>query len=133
MKNIHIISATLIQKTPSPLKDSRCVVRKKLFLKPGAYDKRIRDNFSENKFTDTGYINFRFIVNCDGEPGRFETIQTDLNLEEIEHHPDLVKHLLTLTAASENWNVFIRKDQPRNYYTYVSYKIVNGKITEILP
>ncbi|WP_299432865.1 hypothetical protein [uncultured Aquimarina sp.] len=99
----------------------------------GIYDRRIRSNFFKNRFNDSGYINFRFIVNCKGEPGRFETIQTNLNLEETSHNSDLVRHLLELTSNPENWNIFIHENQPRNYYTYISYKIEHGEITEILP
>jgi len=99
----------------------------------GIFDHKIRSNFLKNRFNDSGYINFRFIVNCKGEPGRFETIQTNLNLEQTSLNPDLVSHLLELTSIPEHWNIFTYKNEARNYYTYVSYKIENGEIAEILP
>ena len=107
----------------------------KIAYKPnkGIFDKTVRAKYQNKGYIDSGYLNFRFIVNCHGETGRFEIIQMNLDLEETKLNPEMVDQLFSLTASSENWNGYAIKEQPIDYYMYVSYKIENGKITEILP
>ena len=99
--------------------------------------KRFRDvvmnDSNENTFTDSGYLNFRFFVNCDGNPGMFEVIEMDLDLKETPLNKAMVDKLLHITAKPENWEIIEYDDAPKNYYMYVSYRIENGKITEIIP
>ncbi len=88
----------------------------------------------KNKYTDYGYLNYRFIVNCEGKAGWFEVIEMDLNLEKTNLNHDMVNQLLNLTSKQE-WRYFRSGEemQPINYYMYVSYRIENGEITEIIP
>ncbi|WP_053002209.1 hypothetical protein [Kordia jejudonensis] len=99
--------------------------------------KRFRDHiqtsFNDNTFTDSGYLNFRFFVNCEGNAGMFEIIQMDLDLKESPLNPQLVDSLFTLTSNPENWEIIEYYEAPRNYYMYISYRIENGKVTEIIP
>ena len=99
--------------------------------------KRFRDaintNFNNNNYTDSGYLNFRFLVNCEGNAGWFEIIEMDLDLNEKPLYKPMVDELFKFTASKENWNVLNYKNEPHNYYMYVSYRIENGKVTEIIP
>lgn len=99
--------------------------------------KRFRDrvlaSFNKNTFTDSGYLNFRFLVNCEGNAGWFEIIQMNLDLEETTLDSTMVNSLFNTTADADNWEVIEYYEAPRNYYMYVSYRIENGKITEIIP
>lgn len=92
-------------------------------------------SFNTNTYTDNGYLNFRFIVNCEGNAGWFEIIEMNLDLDEQKLNPDLVKALLNFTAQSKHWNIlnYIKTGEAYNYYNYVSYRLENGKITEIIP
>ncbi|MFK7750394.1 MAG: hypothetical protein AB8B65_18525 [Kordia sp.] len=94
---------------------------------------RISKKFNTNSFTDSGYLNFRFLVNCEGKAGWFEIIQMNLNLEEKALNSEMVNTLLKITSNAENWNVITYEETPLNYYMYVSYRIENGKVTEIIP
>lgn len=94
---------------------------------------KITAKFNSNKYTDSGYLNFRFLVNCEGKAGWFEIIQMNLDLEEYPLNENMVTQLLELTAEPNNWNIISYKNLARNYYMYVSYRIENGKITEIIP
>ncbi|WP_103069808.1 hypothetical protein [Aquimarina sediminis] len=108
----------------------------KLAYKPnkGIFDKTIRSKYQNNEYTDSGYLNFRFVINCKGEIGRVEIIQMNIDLEETELNSEMIDQLYQLTSESENWNGYTTKDQkPIDYYMYVSYKIIDGEITEILP
>ncbi len=93
----------------------------------------ILSKYENTKYTDSGYLNFRFIVNCEGKAGRFEINELNLDLVKTDLNDMMVNDLLTLTANEKNWNVFYLKDIPRNYYMYILYRIENGKVTEILP
>ena len=90
-------------------------------------------SYNFNKYSDSGYLNFRFIVNCEGRAGRFEINELNLNLEKTNLNNHLVEDLLSITAEQKNWNVFNVEGHPKNYYMYILYRIENGKITEILP
>jgi hypothetical protein len=46
-----------------------------------AIKNKLLNNLQNLKFDNSGLITFRFIVNCEGEIGRFRARSTDLNLE----------------------------------------------------
>ncbi|MGO3182557.1 MAG: hypothetical protein ACTIJ9_06960 [Aequorivita sp.] len=93
----------------------------------------ILSSYKNENYTDSGYLNFRFLVSCEGNPGWFETIQVDSNFNTTHFSKGLVSQLRNLTAQPENWNVITIEDNPVDYYMYVSYKLKDGEITEILP
>jgi len=97
------------------------------------FRKTILAVYDSSKYSDSGYLNFRFLVNCEGKPGKFEINELNLDLEKTDLNDDMVSELLTLTSDKKHWNVFYVKELPRNYYMYILYRIENGKITEILP
>lgn len=97
------------------------------------FRERLAQQYKPENFSDSGYLNYRFLVNCDGNPGWFEIIQMDLNLKEKQLDPNMVKALLTFTSNPENWNSLEIEDTAINYYMYVSYRIENGKVTEVIP
>ncbi|WP_310991535.1 hypothetical protein [Aequorivita marina] len=90
-------------------------------------------NFKSKAFTDSGYLNFRFLVSCNGNPGWFKTIQVDTTYNTTQFSEALVSQLRTLTAKPDNWNILRIEESPVDYYMYVSYKLQDGKIIEILP
>ena len=89
--------------------------------------------YKNNGYTDSGYLNFRFLVTCEGNPGWFEIIQVDENYKPTQFSKEMVAQLLSLTAQPEHWNSLTYNEKPFDYYMYVSYKIENGTIAEILP
>lgn len=97
-----------------------------------SFRKYVQTNFSKNSFTDNGYLNFRFLINCNGEIGDVETNQLNTNLELTELDADLVDELSKLTLREDNWNS-LETREVRDLYMYIIYKIENGQIVEILP
>jgi hypothetical protein len=99
--------------------------------------KQFRDailaSYKNKNYSDSGYLNFRFLVTCEGNPGWFETIQVDTDYNNTQFSKGLVSQLQALTAKPEHWNVISFDDKPVDYYMYVSYKLLNGEIIEILP
>ncbi len=98
-----------------------------------SFRENVSSNFDSSLYSDSGYVTFRFIVNCNGEPGWFNIHQTNLNYEEIALSESLVNDLLDFTKNPDYWDVRIIGTEAVDYYMYVTYRIENGKITEILP
>ncbi len=97
------------------------------------FRKYIRQNFEVANDSDNGFLNLRFIINCEGEVGNMEVNQLDVTYKPTVFSPKLVKQLVRLSSKKENWKVPIVKEKPRGSYMYLIYKIENGEIAEILP
>ena len=99
------------------------------------YRDQLFNQFNTNNYKDSGYLNFRFLVNCEGNAGWFEIIEMNLELEQQQLNSELVDELLKFTSNSEHWNIlrYPKDNTPYNYYNYISYRIENGKVTEIIP
>lgn len=99
------------------------------------FRKKVNAQFSNTEYSNSGYLNFRFLVNCEGKAGWFEIIEMNLDLEEQKFNSNLVNELLEFTSDSKHWNILRYKENntPYNYYNYISYRIENGKVTEIIP
>jgi len=94
----------------------------------------ILSKYRHQLYKDSGYISFRFLVNCKGEAGWFTISEMNLNLEKTDLNDDMVNELLSLTSKKENWNILSYNDNVAiDYYMYIIYRIENGKVTEILP
>lgn len=95
-----------------------------------AFKQMIQSNFNTNPYTDQGYLNLRFNINCDGETGNVIVTELNTDLEIISLDQKLVTELYELSMKEENWET---ADEDLNYYMYLLFKIENGKVTEILP
>jgi len=70
-------------------------------------------NYKNKNYTDSGYLNIRFIINCKGEAGRY-----------VIHEN---------TTQLKKWNPNYTHEAFRDSYMYISYRIEHGEIIEILP
>jgi hypothetical protein len=104
-------------------------------INKGHFRDQLNKQNSFSQYQDSGYLNFRFLVNCEGNAGWFEVVEMNLDLEEQKLNSNLVNNLLEFTSQPEHWNILrYKKDNtPYNYYMYISYRIENGKVTEIIP
>ena len=82
---------------------------------------------------ESGLLRIRFVVNCKGESGRFRLLSMNEDYEEISFSEDIVDQLLRLTKEYKDWRVMSYKDFESDYYFYVTFKIKDGQIKEILP
>lgn len=88
----------------------------------------------ENKIQhESGYLTFRFIVNCKGQAGWFTTEQANLNFEEKKFNQKTIGHLFEITSSLSTWNPIIVDENPHDAYFYLTYKLVDGKLIDILP
>ncbi len=97
------------------------------------FKKFIRKNYKKVNETDNGFLNLRFIINCEGEVGRMEVNELDDNYEKTKLSPEFVQQMIALSSRNSNWAVPKFDSEKRDSYMYLIYKIKNGEITEILP
>ncbi|MEO0330599.1 MAG: hypothetical protein AAF223_02790 [Bacteroidota bacterium] len=89
--------------------------------------------FKPSKKLENGYITIRFIVNCEGEAGRFRVIEMDKNYKLKNFSNELVIQLYEITRSLEGWDVLERDNQSYDYVRYITFKIQNGEIKDIMP
>ncbi len=100
--------------------------------------KNIKNYFSE-KFTpaidssQNGYLTIRFVVNCHGRTGWYRVLETDLDFNRFEFNPALKSNLLTLTKTLDQWQPGVYRNKTCDSYKFLTFKIQNGKIEDILP
>ena len=116
-----------IYKTHHGAPDDAFEVSKKRFRET------ILSEYKNENYADSGYLNFRFLVNCEGNAGWFEIVEMNLDLVETDLNDQMVNQLFKLTSNTKHWKILMLKEVPRNYYMYISYRIENGEIIEILP
>jgi lysyl-tRNA synthetase class I len=95
--------------------------------------KQIRDQYEAVKNKQSGYIRIRFIVNCNGETGRFRVIQANEQYQEQAFDESITNQLLTIVKSLDGWNTQKGKENPEDYYQYLVFKMKNGEIIEIMP
>jgi hypothetical protein len=82
---------------------------------------------------ESGYLTFRFVVNCHGEAGRFVIEESSLDYEKKEFNNETVNHLFTILHQDlKKWRPVVI-DGPKDAYFYITFKLRNGEIIEILP
>lgn len=91
-------------------------------------------NLDANKMMNqTGMLTFRFVVNCNGEAGRFIAKGYDLAYQPFDFPEETVQHLYEQMLKLKEWQVVVINDEPRDAYFYFTFKINNGEIIDILP
>lgn len=95
------------------------------------FRKRILEKFNSSNFTESGYLTLRFFINPKSEVFLYEIIEMDLNLQPTDLNDELVNELKILSFSPINWNPYL--DDNYNYYMHLTYRIDNGKVTEIIP
>lgn len=97
------------------------------------FRKTISENYINNEYNDSGFLNLRFYLNCNGEVGNVEINELNLEYEQTNLNNELVNHLVNLSIAKENWIPKEFKGKTYDSYMYLIFKIENGEVLEILP
>jgi hypothetical protein len=99
-----------------------------------AIEKDFKNKYiSFTKSKESGLIRIRFIVNCEGKTDRFRVLGMDENYNEKTFSPKITNQLLQITKDLKGWKIKRYKANAVSYYQYLIFKIVNGRIIEILP
>lgn len=89
---------------------------------------------SDNSINDSGYLTIRFIVNCKGATGRFRVLGMGTDYKEKVFNESLSSQLLQLTKQLNGIvGEFEGEGIPFDYYQYLTFKLENGKLIEIMP
>ena len=83
--------------------------------------------------SESGYLTFRFVVNCRGEAGRFVTEQADIDFQAKQFNPQTVAHLYDIVYGLKDWSPTMIDGEARDAYFYLTFRLVDGKIVDILP
>jgi len=80
----------------------------------------------------TGYITFRFVVNCKGQAGRFRFKQVGSDFSKITFKASEIEKLKSAISKLNNWNAGILSNgTPVDSYCQINFKIENGNIKDI--
>lgn len=80
-----------------------------------------------------GYVTIRFVVNCNGQSGRFRMEEMDLNYQPKNFDKKITDQLLDITKSLDGWIPVKRKDKKYDFYQYLTFKLKSGQIEQILP
>lgn len=100
-----------------------------------AIERYFKQNFKSDKAwaNENGYLTIRFVVNCNGQTGRFRLLEIDSDYKPKKFPPALSNRLLQLTKQMKGWLPGKVETIPYDYYQYLTFTIANGEITRILP
>lgn len=84
-------------------------------------------------FKESGYLTFRFVVNCEGVAGRFIREQTDLNFQKKIFNAETVEHFYGIIKDIKDWRTTMIRKEARDAYAYITFKLNDGEIIELLP
>ena len=82
---------------------------------------------------EDGYVIIRFIVNCRGKSGRFRIQEMDSDYRPKEFNSEIISQLLTVTKELDGWIPVIEDSTKFDFYQYLTFKLENGQLVDILP
>lgn len=100
----------------------------------GALWKAIHPQINNKKLNrESGYLTFRFIINCKGKIGYFTTEQASLDFKKKSFNPETVEHLYGIVSTLSPWKATTIRKEVRDAYAYLTFKLKDGKVIELLP
>lgn len=91
----------------------------------------LRELITQLNFEKSGIITFRFVVNCNNQIGRFRVLMVNTDLKETSFNSNNIKQIQEAIENLKNWHAGKWDNQPLDTYYNLSFKILNGKITDI--
>lgn len=82
---------------------------------------------------ESGFITIRFVVNCEGQTGRYRIQGMDNEYNPKKFSEDLITKLLDLSKQLDGWIPGEYEGRRFDYYQYLTFKIENGNVIEIMP
>ena len=88
-----------------------------------------------NRYSGSGYITFHFRIDCEGKPNqKVKVLQTDANYKTYHFDKILVNDLYLFLKTLNEWKIGLAKNgNTYSYLAFITFKIYNGKITNIAP
>ncbi len=88
---------------------------------------------SAGEAEQTGYLTIRFVVNCKGQTDRFRILQVDKRYAPTTFDTVLVSNLLSFTKQLTDWLPGEYDGNYYDYFQYLTFKLADGKVVDILP
>lgn len=82
---------------------------------------------------ESGYLTFRFVVNCKGEAGWFVLEQAGLDYRKKVFDQQTIRHLSGIVAGLKAWHPTVFRGKPQDAYCYLTFKLKDGEIVDLLP
>lgn len=88
-----------------------------------------------NLYEGSGYITYQFKIDCLGNKiKKTQVLQTDETYKNYHFNKELVAELYAFLNSLNNWKVYKTKDgQTLPYKAFITFKIKNGKVINIIP
>lgn len=109
---------------------------------PGAYKSGkdtlstfIYSNINEkySYFDDSGYLTFRFVINCNGEAGQYIIEELGMDYKDKKMNAKFVSHIFDIVKSLGDWKPIEFEGYNYDSFIHLTFKVTNGKIVEILP
>lgn len=81
----------------------------------------------------SGYLTFRYVVNCEGEAGYFITEEVGLDFVRKRFSEPLVQQVFELLQDFEEWQPTEIRGKAYDAYAYVTLKLEDGELVDLLP
>jgi len=83
----------------------------------------------------SGYVTFRFFVDCKGTMSRIKVMQTDEEYKPTHFPRDYINDLHSYIRTLDRWpqNIDIEDIKNVNYIAFITLRIRHGEILNILP
>jgi hypothetical protein len=84
---------------------------------------------------NSGYVTFRFDIDCKGQiTQNVQVLQTNEKYEKFSFGSAFVANLLQYLRTLDNWKIAKTKNGiPYSYHSFITFKIKNGKIVNVIP
>jgi hypothetical protein len=86
-------------------------------------------------YLNSGYITFRFMVDCEGKPlPKTQVLQTDEKYAAFHFDKNLINELFAFLKTLDKWKITKSKEEDIfSYKAFLTFKIKNGKVINIIP
>lgn len=84
-------------------------------------------------FGESGYLTLRFVINCEGRVGWFKVEEADLNYQLTSFRRETIQHVFDVIQDLSPWQPGIINGEVADTYAYITLKLNNGNLVEILP
>jgi hypothetical protein len=86
------------------------------------------------RYAGSGYVTFRFVIDCAGfRQPMTQVLQTDANYAPIHFRPELVNELYAFMQSLKDWHAATYNEQAVSYFTYLTFKVTDGKVVAVIP
>ncbi len=86
------------------------------------------------KYSGSGYVTFRFVIDCAGfRQPMTQVLQTDAGYMPTHFRPELVGELYAFLKTLKEWRTASYSGHAVSYFTYLTFKITDGKIVAVIP